>query len=300
MELAIVARHALAVLEDRGLTVPRVYLGAFLTSLEMAGVSLTVLPVDDERLRWLDAPTDAPAWPNAAARPRTAKSPAPPPAAAAKPATSKPATGPAGKALVRALEAACQALIDNAARLTELDQHVGDGDLGISLERGARAILAAMPGYPLDDPGATLHEVGVTVQRALGGTSGPLYAILLVRAAATLKRGDTGRLLTWAEAFRAGCGGLSELGGAKKGDRTMLDALLPAAEAFEVAARAGQSPREALQAAAHAAAAGVEATAVMLPRRGRSSYLGDRALGHIDPGAEAVAVWLRALADALA
>jgi dihydroxyacetone kinase len=295
MELAIVARRAVATLEGRGLVIERVLMGTFLSALEMAGVSLSVLPVDDERLALLDAPTDAPAWPNAAARPRLRTAPppeAPPPAV--PPAPARPRT-PGGIALEAAIQSAAQALIAAAPRLTELDQAVGDGDLGISLERGARALQEALPTYPLDDPAATLQALGVTLQRTLGGTSGPLYAAFFLRAAGALRRGDPARPMTWADAFRAGCSALAELGGAAPGDRTMLDALLPAADAFRDAVGAGRPLADALQVAALAAEVGARATADLVPRRGRSSYLGQRALGHPDPGAEAVAVWLAAL-----
>jgi dihydroxyacetone kinase len=297
MELAIVARRATIVLEARGLTVERAYLGTFLSSLEMAGISLSVLPVDEQRLARLDAPTDAPAWPNAAARPRTA-APSLSPVPVAAPVLPPPPQTPLGKALAASIQAATSALIAEAARLTQMDQVVGDGDLGISLERGARAVRAALASYPLDDPPATLHALGVTLQRALGGTSGPLYAVFFVRAGAALRRGKPTDPATWADGFREGCVGVSEVGGAARGDRTMLDALLPGAEAFAVAVRSGRPVAEALRVAATAAAEGARETAALRPRLGRSSYLGDRALGHPDPGAEAVAVWLTALVPA--
>jgi dihydroxyacetone kinase len=294
MELAVVARRAVAVLEARGCQVERVYAGTFLSALEMAGVSLSVLPVDEGRLALLDASTGAPAWPNAADRPRrrTAEPAAPPPPV--PPVASPPRTR-LGEVIRAAVLAATKALIDQAPRLTRMDQAVGDGDLGISLERGARAVQDALPTYPLDDPAATLHALSLTLQRSLGGTSGPLYAAFFLRAAATLRDGadDPGR---WAEAFRAGCAAVSELGGAARGDRTMLDALVPAADAFRDAVTAGRAVADALRAAAAAAEAGAKATAAMLPCRGRSSYLGERALGHADPGAAAVVVWLSALA----
>lgn len=296
MELAIVARRAVAVLEDRGLKVERVYLGTFLSALEMAGVSLSVLAVDDQRLALLDAPTEAPAWPNAAARPRIRAAPLAAPSllsgAAAQP--TPPRTW-LGEVLGSGIRAAAKALIEAAPRLTKLDQVVGDGDLGLSLERGARAVQEALPAYPLDDPAGTLHALAVTLQRALGGTSGPLYAAFFLRAANLLRQGESTDARTWAEAFRAGCQAIADLGGAARGDRTMLDALLPAAAAFQGAIKSDLSMVEALQAAAGAAEAGSQATAAMLPRRGRSSYLGERVLGHGDPGAEAVAVWLGAL-----
>jgi dihydroxyacetone kinase len=299
MELAIVTRRAVAVLRNRGLVIERVYLGTFLSALEMAGVSLSVLPVDEQRLARLDASTEAPAWTGAAARPR-ARAAVPTealPAPAAPPTPTRPRTR-MGEALEAAIQAAAKALIVEAPRLTQMDQRVGDGDLGISLERGARAALLALPLYPLDDPAATLHALGVTLQRALGGTSGPLYAVFFLRAADSLRRGDPQNPRTWAEAFQAGCSGIAELGGATRGNRTMLDALLPAATAFQEAVHSDQSLGAALRAAAVAATAGTKDTADMMPRRGRSSYLGARALGHPDPGAEAVAMWLAAVSQA--
>jgi dihydroxyacetone kinase len=297
MELAIVARRAVAVLEDRDLMVERVYMGTFLSALEMAGVSLSVLTIDHDRLPRLDSPTDAPAWPNAAARPRTRFKPYQEPA---MPGTSPPPPAPPytalGLALGVAIKAATNALIDAAPRLTELDQAVGDGDLGISLERGSRAVQEALPSYPLDDPANALRVLGMTLQRSLGGTSGPLYAAFFLRASQHLRRGDAEDSQTWAEAFLAGCTAISELGGASRGDRTMLDALLPAADAFQKLVSSRASVRDALSAAMTAAEAGAKATIGMSAKQGRSSYLGDRVLGYSDPGAEAVVVWLRAIA----
>ena len=299
MELSIVARHAIDVLERSGRRVERAYAGTFLSALEMAGVSLTVLPVDDRRLARLDAPTDAPAWPNAAERPRsrsTVAAPAPPPAP--RPAAGAPQTA-TGRRLGAAIRAAAEALIEAEPQLTELDQAVGDGDIGISLTRGARAVLETLPACSLDDPAATLHELALTLQRALGGTSGPLYAMLLLRAAGVLRSGDPAAASTWAEALHAGAVGIGELGGASAGERTMLDALFPAAEALASGPRSGKSAMAALAEAVDAAQHGAEATASMSPRRGRTSYLGDRALGRPDPGAVAVSLWLRAASEAL-
>lgn len=296
MELAIVTRRAVAVLRNRGLVIERVYMGTFLSALEMAGVSLSILPVDEKRLARLDAPSKAPAWTGAADRPRARVGPLaePAPIPAAPPTPTRPHTR-LGEALEAGIQTGAKSLIAEGPRLTQMDQRVGDGDLGISLERGARAALQALPSYPLDDPAATLYALGVTLQRALGGTSGPLYAVFFLRAAGSLRRGDPANPRTWAEAFQAGCAGIAELGGATRGDRTMLDALLPAAEAFQEAVHSGSSVSDALQAAAASATAGTRASADLMPRRGRSSYLGARVLGHPDPGAEAVAVWLGAV-----
>lgn len=292
MELAIVARHALAVLFGRGLVVERVYTGTFLSALEMAGVSLSVLSLDDTRLARLDAPTDAPGWHAVRGRPRapeettllmSATSPAEPP---------RTALGGKLGELLRAVAVAMEneslpALNDAAHSLADLDRLVGDGDITITLNRGARALNAAIDTYPLDDPAAALDAVGLTLERAMGGTSGALYGVFCLRAAARLRTGPPDDPRTWADAFDAGCQGVIDLGGAQPGDRTMLDALVPAAEAF----RATLNPR----AAAEAAAAGALRTAEMTPRRGRSSYLADRTRGLQDPGAVAVALWLRVI-----
>jgi dihydroxyacetone kinase len=311
MELAIVARRAVAALDERGLRLERAYLGTFLSALEMAGVSLSVLLLDDQRLARLDAPTEAPAWPRTPARPRSlwqVRSWARPWGGLAAPESSQEPTAEfvnpeppktrLGQALSAALRASAHVLTTAAPRLTALDQAVGDGDLGISLERGVKAATENLKAhlYPLDDPAATLQALGLTLQKEIGGTSGALYAGFFLRAAAQLRQGTANDPATWADAFDAGCAAITELGGARQGDRTMLDALIPAADAFRDALNAGQGLADALRITAEAARRGAQATATMPPRRGRSSYLGERALGHPDPGAEAAALWLRAIA----
>ncbi len=300
MELAIVARRAIEAMEALGLRVERAYMGTFLSALEMAGVSLSVLLVDDARLARLDAPADAPAWPNAASRPRDrdADEVPDPTAETAEFRAAEPPRTPVGRALETALRAAANALIAATDRLTALDQAVGDGDLGLSLARGSRALLDALPMLPLDDPPAALRRLGALLQSSLGGTSGPLYAVFVLAMAERLASARPDDPLARADAFAAGCARVGEVGGAGVGDRTMLDALAPASDALSAAIRSGQSPSVALDSAASAAERGAEATAALPPRRGRSSYLGDRTLGHTDPGAVAVATWLRALARA--
>ena len=280
MELAIVARRAASNLQSRKVVIERVFLGTFMTSLEMTGVSLSLLRLDKERLRLLDAPTAAPAWPNvlkkapAALQDRTITLPRPPQSHSHAPAVSE-----TGKKMQAAITAACHALIGARERLTDLDQIVGDGDLGITLARGAEAVIEDLPRYPLDDPAETLKSLGQTLQHVLGGSSGPLYGVLFLRAGNALNKKQES-LTAWAEAAESACAGISALGGARVGDRTMLDALSP----FAVTFRAELTKRAAA------------ATAYMRPRRGRASYLGERTWGHPDGGAVAVALWLRAVA----
>jgi triose/dihydroxyacetone kinase / FAD-AMP lyase (cyclizing) len=300
MELAIVARHAMRSLESKGITVERIYSGTFLSSLDMVGISISVLGVNDEWLRWLDAVTTAPAWPNA-----LKQRPGKPEAQIATEVstevsspTGKGAPSEVGSKTRQAIEAACKALIAAEGELTEMDRVTGDGDLGTSMERAAKAVQGAIGSYPLEDVPATIKAIGHTLRRELGGSSGPLYGVLFLRCGGVLEKSGAVGLARWAEALDQGCRAISELGGAKPGDRTMLDALDPFVKTLWNGV-GGKASGEAILAAVEAAERGVEATARMKPRVGRSSYLGDRVLGYPDPGAKAVVVWLRAASDTL-
>jgi len=292
MELAIVARHAMRFLEGKGFTVERIFAGTFLSSLDMAGISISVLGLNDERLRWLDAATTAPAWPNL-----PKDRPGKPAVQTTEVSTSGTMTAgsgaqtEAGKRTRSAIEAACKALIAAEGKLTEMDRVTGDGDLGASMARAARAVLDALSFYRLDNIPATLKALGHTLRRELGGSSGPLYGVLFLRCGSVLESQGVTGLSSLADALAQGCEAITELGGAKPGDRTMLDALDPFVQALEQGAG--------LKTAIEAAERGAEATAQMKPRLGRSSYLGDRVLGHPDPGAKAVTIWLRAACEPL-
>ncbi|OJY67926.1 MAG: dihydroxyacetone kinase [Sphingobium sp. 66-54] len=301
-ELSIVARHALKRLRDAGVRPEAALVGSFLTALEMPGVSLSLLKLDDQRLQRLHAPSAALAW-VPPSRPGASLGAVPP----SKGIVEASALGacwrdPNDKArFVKAIAAASAALKEAEPELTELDAVVGDGDLGISLARGARAIEDLIPRLDMDRPAAALHAISAMLRRVLGGTSGPLYAVFVLRLATRIAEAeDPGRSAGWAAAFRAGCDAMQSLGGARAGDRTMLDALLPAADAIERAAGRGDDARAIVRAAVMAAEQGAEATKAMAPRLGRSAYVGARVLGYPDPGAHAVAVWLRAISAALA
>ncbi|MFB1480755.1 dihydroxyacetone kinase subunit DhaL [Corallococcus sp. RDP092CA] len=291
MELAIVTRRALVFLADRGVKVERAWQGTFLSALEMPGCSLTVLKVDGARLARLDASTQAPAWPG---RGQVVPQRRVVPARGALPTVEGHPKPQPVMAQVRAAAMAVADAWDAAeARLTELDSKAGDGDLGLSLARGAAAIRA-LPERAWATPSAALTEMGQALRRNIGGSSGPFYATALLRAARSLanKPADA---LAWAKAFEAGVEAVSELGGAKPGDRTMVDALHPAATVLVRAVRDGKALREAWREATRAAELGAEATASMSPRLGRASYLGERAKGVPDAGAVAVVIWMKAL-----
>jgi dihydroxyacetone kinase len=300
MELAIVARHALAFLERNGFTVERIYAGTFLSSLDMAGISISILGLQDGWLSLLDAPTSALAWPNVSKQRSTNR------AAEVTPIVRSNLSIPTrpdvrtetGRLTKRAIEAACDALIAAESELTEMDRIVGDGDLGTSMKRAAAAVKDAVATYPLDDVADTLKALAHTLRHELGGSSGPLYGVLFLRAGNVMENSGRTGLPQWTEALEEGSRAISELGGAKPGDRTMMDALYPFVTSLKTAG--ASFSHQVLLGAVDEAQRGAEATTQMKPRLGRSSYLQDRVLGHPDPGAIAVAIWLRAVTAVLA
>ncbi|MBM2766221.1 dihydroxyacetone kinase family protein [Burkholderia anthina] len=296
MELAIVLRAAHDNLSRRGIAVARAWAGTFLSALNMPGCSISLLRLNEERAALLDAPTQARAWPGGGAVNTRIRA-----AAAAVHEQPLPPLDAAGRAwaarLQPALHAVAQALIEHEATLTELDTAAGDGDLGASMRRAAHAILD-LPEAAYGTPAGTLAALGAALRRAIAGSSGPFYATALLRAARRLgEAADVAEpsARDWAAAFRNAVDAISELGGAHAGDRTMLDALVPAAVAFDRALDDDRDHASAWAAAVEAAEHGAQQTAGMTPRAGRASYLGKRAIGTPDGGAVAVAYWLRAL-----
>ena len=298
MELAIIMRDAFESLNRRHVAVERAWTGTFLSALNMPGCSISVLRLDDAKLALLDAATEAHAWPgvgtvNRRIRIEPAHSAADMPAEAG--ATPADAASVAwAQRLKPALDAVAHALIENEALFTDLDSRAGDGDLGASMQRAAQAMLAVPPGA-LGSPGSALAALSMALRRAIAGSSGPFYATALLRASRTLGEQAQPDALDWAAAMRAAAQAISELGGAKPGDRTMLDALVPAVDAFESTLKSSRPVGEAWAQAVSAAESGAKSTAQMTPRAGRASYLGARAIGTPDGGAVVVACWLKAL-----
>ncbi|WCJ65455.1 MULTISPECIES: dihydroxyacetone kinase family protein [Agrobacterium] len=295
MELAIVARSAVARLEAKGIVVERAWAGTFLSALDMPGFSLSVMQVDDAALSLIDAPTEAGAWPRGGAVNRERVLPS---ANAEKTVVSANKMTAAGERLRSGAERAARALIAAEPRLTQLDSVAGDGDLGASMVRGGEAILA-LPKESFGDVSDGLMAMANAMRKAIGGSSGPFYATGLMRASRQLAGVDEPTARQMAEAFVAAVAAVSELGGAKPGDRTMIDTLYPAAETFRDKLATGISAEEAWQSAVAAGEVGAEATASMKPRLGRASYLGERAVGHPDGGAVAVGIWLKAIEGAI-
>jgi dihydroxyacetone kinase-like protein len=185
--------------------------------------------------------------------------------------------------------------------LTQLDSAIGDGDHGVNLARGFRAVREALATTGADGlaPGRQLILAGKTLVSTVGGASGPLWGTALRRAGRALGEAAELDVAGLADALDAALAGVVELGAAEPGDKTMVDALRPAALALRAAIEAGAPVTEAVEAAANAAADGARATVPMQARKGRASYLGPRSIGHEDPGAASTALVVGALGRAL-
>jgi dihydroxyacetone kinase-like protein len=184
--------------------------------------------------------------------------------------------------------------------LGELDAAAGDADHGANMNRGmvaVRAMLEREGDQPT--PGDLLKETGLTLMRAIGGSSGALYGTFFLRMAKVAGDRSTLDANVLSSALDAALQGIVDRGQAQAGDKTMYDALAPAVAAFKAAVSAGGSIRQALAAATLAAESGRDATANMQARRGKSSYLGERSVGHQDPGAASVALLIAAAARTL-
>ncbi len=188
-------------------------------------------------------------------------------------------------------------IVANKKYLTELDSAIGDADHGINMDRGFQAAIPKLDALTGEDPGAACKLVGSTLISTVGGAGGPLYGSLFLQFGIALSGHDTISLNEWLTGFDLGIAAIQRLGKAEAGDKTMLDALMPARDALKQALADGKSPREALLGAASAAEAGMIGTIPIVARRGRASYLGERSAGHQDPGATSSYMLVKAAAD---
>ena len=188
---------------------------------------------------------------------------------------------------------------ENKDLLTDLDAAIGDGDHGANMDRGMRAVLVALDDTPPVTASALFNKVGMTLVSTVGGASGPLFGTFFLRAGGSF--GDTAEisLAQLAAALRAGLEGIVARGKAEAGDKTMYDALAPAVDALDSAVSEGMDKADAVKLASVAAESGRDATTPMLARKGRASYLGERSVGHQDPGATTVALLMAAATRAL-
>ena len=188
---------------------------------------------------------------------------------------------------------------ENKAYLTELDSAIGDADHGINMDRGFTAVAGKLDGLGGASPdiGALLKTVGTTLVSTVGGASGPLYGMFFMQMGGAVAGKETLTAEEFATAFEAGLGGVLRIGKAEPGDKTMVDALVPARDALRAAIADGASAGDAVARMADAAQEGMLATVPLVARKGRASYLGERSAGHQDPGATSSHLLLRSAAE---
>ena len=202
------------------------------------------------------------------------------------------------------LRAFAAAVARDREELTDLDAAIGDADHGSNMDRGMQAVVGKLGGLSPDEAGvgvgALLKTVGMTLVSTVGGAAGPLYGSLFLDMGKAAGGAAELTAAQWATAVEAGVRGVQARGKAELGDKTMIDALAPAAEALSAAVSSGLSPGDALRRAADAAELGMKATIPLVARKGRASYLGERSAGHQDPGATSSWLLMEAAAQSLA
>ena len=192
--------------------------------------------------------------------------------------------------MIAALEQVSRDIIEHEAELNRLDNAIGDGDHGTNMARASRMMLKLLPELreTKEDMGAILHQVGMSCISEIGGSAGPLFGTFYLRAGMSARGKTSMEAADWVAGFEAGATGVSQLGMSTEGEKTMLDALFPASRAMQEALKAGKSFREVLAAGAQAAREGVEYTKTIQASKGRAAYIGERSLGHQDPGATTI------------
>ena len=205
----------------------------------------------------------------------------------------------ATQAVLGVIQEMAAAMEENRKHLTKLDSEIGDGDHGNNMHRGFQAALERLEGTELQTPADVLKAVSTALVGKVGGAAGPLYGTAFLKASTSLSGKEDLSSEDVAEAMEAALGGVKQRGKAEEGDKTMIDALAPAVAAAKEAASSGKSVGEVSREAAEAAGEGSEATVPLTARRGRASYLGERAAGHMDPGARSTYLLLDAAARAL-
>jgi phosphoenolpyruvate---glycerone phosphotransferase subunit DhaL len=201
---------------------------------------------------------------------------------------------------LRWVRAFAAAVAREKERLTALDSAIGDADHGINMDRGMTAAVAALDGDAPADVAGVMRKVAMTLISKVGGAGGPLYGSFFLQFGTAASGKEPLTAEGFAESFAAGVEGVRARGKAEPGDKTMMDALLPAAEALSAAVDGGADLPDALARAADAAEEGVTATIPLVARKGRASYLGERSAGHQDPGATSSALLVRTAAETLA
>lgn len=199
--------------------------------------------------------------------------------------------------VVAALRAGADVVAAHRDELVDMDREIGDADHGENMDRGFRAVVAKLDTSSPESPAAALKLAATVLISSVGGASGPVYGTALLRAASAAGELDEFDGAAIAAVLKSGLDGVVARGHAEVGDKTMVDALAPAAEEAGRVAEGGANQAEVLRAAARAAHEAAESTRPLVARKGRASYLGERSAGHVDPGAHSTALLLGAFAE---
>uniref|UniRef100_A0AAQ5XME5 Triokinase/FMN cyclase n=1 Tax=Amphiprion ocellaris TaxID=80972 RepID=A0AAQ5XME5_AMPOC len=288
LEMSVVTRATISCLEARGVVVARTMTGSFMTSLEMAGVSLTLMKADQEVLTLFDARTSAPAWPNLSSVSVSGRScVTEAPVMSSKPQDDTQNEGPLSPVMRKALEKICSTLLEKQEELNSLDRTAGDGDCGNTHAQAARAIQEWLQGHVVPGcPGRLLSILAGLLEEKMGGSSGALYSLFLTAAAGHMTEGRS-NTAAWATAMHAGTQAMRRCK-SRELDELMKLKTAPPAEHMAV-----------LQAAVQRAASGVESTRDLTARAGRASYIAADRVTLPDPGAVAVAAIFTAVMETL-
>lgn len=313
IELYLMYGEVEKLLAEKGVKVVRNLVGNYITSIDMAGASLTVLKASDDLLKLWDAPVNTPGLKlgeisasateparveaqmektvDTEATAATAKEPV------AKRERQVTGTGLSIEQISKWIRLSAEAMTENRTYLTELDAAIGDADHGANMARGMKVAVEKLDQADVDSFDAIGKTVGMALVSNVGGASGPLYGTFFLKFGQAAGDVDELDVETLAAAFRAGVDGVKQRGKADKGDKTMLDVLLPVADTLE--AHADGEIADAIASAVDAAREGRDSTIDMVAHKGRASYLGERAKGHLDPGSASATLIIEALATVI-
>lgn len=261
--------------QQAGLTIERNLIGAYCTSLDMTGFSITLLKVDDETLA-LWTPRSTP-------RPLTGVN-------------KEKAMSLSRTQIVNWLTRCGDIFSTESEYLTGLDREIGDADHGLNMNRGFSKVVEKLPAIADKDIGFILKNTGMTLLSSVGGASGPLFGTFFIRAAQATQARQSLTLEELYQMFRDGADGVISRGKAEPGDKTMCDVWVPVVESLRQSSEQNLSVPVALEAASSIAESAAQSTITMQARKGRASYLGERSIGHQDPGATSVMFMMQMLA----
>jgi triose/dihydroxyacetone kinase / FAD-AMP lyase (cyclizing) len=301
LEMGVVHRKAISYLEEKGYEVSRAYCGTYMTCLDMRGISLTLLTVVDDRfLDLLDVGgTD---FSRTNWKPDSGYSSS---SIYIEASRSPDSDFDAGSSNIKEtvdqefmdiVEKICKAGLDAREILNNLDRECGDGDAGDTLATACTAILDNLQYFSVNDVNLAFRRIARCLTNAVGGTSGPLYAVFFIRAAKAFNShansNDWKNSTNWIDAIYKGISGIEELGGCARGDRTLLDGLYPVFDVLKSQSPEGKVEREYL---IQAAKDGAENTRTLEARAGRARYVEGKGVGKVDPGAFVVYLLLKAI-----